>query len=117
MMKKLMLIAGVLGFSACADANEPAPSENIPRTLAETDHLTSLRQILPVTVDEVFQARRRLEIGAVNLCDLRPQDGPCALACDPNSLGKEYVQEGGCAMFLCQTDQGDQVKVGACNNP
>ena len=119
MMKKLMLIAAVLGFSACVDETQPdsQPPENIARTLSETDHVDPNQQILPATVDEVVEARRRLERDRFDVCDLRPQDGPCAFACDINSLAKEYVQVGGCALFLCQNALGEPVKVGACNNP
>ena len=119
MMKKLVLIAAVLGFSACGDemSQDPAPPENIARTLAETNRLTANKQILPATVDEVLEARRRLERERIDICDLRPQDGPCAFACDINSLGKEFVQPGGCGLFLCENALGEPVKVGACNNP
>ena len=117
-MTKLMMIAAVLGFSACVAETDaqPGSSEIVARTIAETDHVTGNELILPATVDAHAEESNGRP-GRIEVCNLEPQDGPCALACDPKALGKEYVPVGQCALFLCETPDGEPVKVGACNNP
>jgi hypothetical protein len=44
-----------------------------------------------------------------------PADGPCSLACDPEALAAAYIPHGECAVFLCTTDGGGEIRAGGCN--
>ena len=55
--------------------------------------------------------------GDPDVCSLLPDEGPCALACDPDALIEAYVPAGSCVAFACTLDNGQEIAVHACRGP
>jgi hypothetical protein len=55
--------------------------------------------------------------GDPDVCSLLPDEGPCALACDPDALIETYVPAGSCVAFACTLDNGQEIAVHACRGP
>ena len=56
------------------------------------------------------------QIAADDVCNLLPEDGICADACDPDAL-KKYASPGSCIDFKCVLRDGREIVAGACALP
>jgi hypothetical protein len=49
------------------------------------------------------------------ICELLPECGPCADACDPDAL-EQHLPPGTCAAFICELTDGRTLTVHACHH-
>ena len=99
MMLRAITAALLVCGAACA---ESTADEAVPEPVVET-------------VDPAG-ANPQGHVWGAELCAVPPDaEGACALACDPEAVLEEYVEEGVCVLFECPLANGDITRVGGCN--
>ena len=48
------------------------------------------------------------------VCPIVADDGPCAVACDPEAI-RAFIQPGTCVTFRCYLADGTETRAGGCN--
>jgi hypothetical protein len=91
------LLAGAALGGACIAGDDPAPDAAPPGYQLES----------------VQAASGVLEAATPSVCDYLPPDGPCAAACDPETLAG-FVPAGSCAVFACTLTDGRTLTVHVC---
>jgi len=94
-LRHAVLAVAVLG--ACTGDAETTPDAGLPEP-----HLGA-----------VDVSAAELDGTAPSICDLLPDEGLCALACDPDALA-EHVPDGACAVFACPLSDGRTFTLHVC---
>lgn len=100
-LARFALVAALAG-SSCVDTDDGTIAGPSPTT----DESASVTQAFAPPPN-----------GDDELCDSLPDEGPCALACDPDALSDQYVPAGTCAAFGCTLDDGREISVHVCHPP
>lgn len=58
---------------------------------------------------------RMARVPVADVCDVLPQEGPCACACDHDALVEGFVPPGTCAAFHCELLDGRAIAIHACH--
>ncbi len=92
-----IVLAVILGGSACAVGSDDPPGGDDPRSeVAQVVTSAQHERLLP------------------DVCDGLPTEGACAAACDPAALAA-FVPPGACASFSCDLVDGRHLVVHACH--
>lgn len=100
MLNKTLTILAVL-LSACVDSPEGVGMPNV----IHKD---------PAVFDGRLQTvEQSVANDGTNACDLLPDEGPCALACDQDALFAT-IDPGTCVSYHCELADGSQINIGGC---